>query len=109
MLQVIKTQKKVDAVSAFKLFDTYGYPIELTLEMAQEMHATVDLKGFEKLLENSKDNTRKVCSYHQALTIQSSLLTNLKVDSTFIGYNHDQIKTNINFMFKDEKKVTVSK
>ncbi|WP_342275863.1 alanine--tRNA ligase [Spiroplasma endosymbiont of Nebria brevicollis] len=106
LLQVIKTQKKVDAVSAFKLFDTYGYPIELTLEMAQEMHATVDLKGFEKLLENSKDNTRKVRSYHQALTIQSSLLTNLKVDSTFIGYTHDQTKTNINFMFKDEKKVT---
>lgn len=106
LLQVIKTNKKVDAASAFKLFDTYGYPIELTLEMAQEMASEVDLKGFEKLLEDSKDNTRKVRLHHQALTIQSPLLTNLKVDSTFVGYEDKQTKTNINFIFKNEKAVT---
>lgn len=106
LLLEIKKHKKVDAISAFRLFDTYGYPIELTLEIAQEMHAEVDLKGFEKLLENSKENTRKARINHQALTIQSSLLTNLQVDSTFVGYEYDQTKTNINFMFKDKKQVT---
>ncbi|WP_342257441.1 alanine--tRNA ligase [Spiroplasma endosymbiont of Nomada ruficornis] len=105
LLQVIKDNKKVDATAAFKLFDTYGYPIELTLEIANEENATVDLKGFQKLLDNSKDNTRKVRINHQALTIQSSLLTNLKVPSTFVGYDKEQINTNIVFMFKSEHEV----
>ncbi|BET39025.1 alanine--tRNA ligase [Spiroplasma ixodetis] len=105
LLQVISNNKKVDATAAFKLFDTYGYPIELTLEIANEENATVDLKGFQKLLDNSKDNTRKVRINHQALTIQSSLLTNLKVPSTFVGYDKEQINTNIVFMFKSEHEV----
>ncbi|WP_425383054.1 alanine--tRNA ligase-related protein [Spiroplasma endosymbiont of Melieria omissa] len=105
LLQVISDNKKVDATAAFKLFDTYGYPIELTLEIANEENATVDLKGFQKLLDNSKDNTRKVRINHQALTIQSSLLTNLKVPSTFVGYDKEQINTNIVFMFKSEHEV----
>lgn len=105
LLQVIKENKKVDAAAAFKLFDTYGYPIELTLEITNEENATVDLKGFQKLLNNSKDNTRKVRINHQALTVQSSLLTNLKVASTFIGYEKEQVTTNIVFMFKSEQAV----
>ncbi len=106
LLQVIKDKQKVDAAAAFKLFDTYGYPIELTLEIANEKKATVDWKGFYKLLDNSKDNTRKVRINHQVLTVQSSLLTNLKVPSTFIGYQKEQVTTNIAFMFKEEQAVT---
>lgn len=105
LLAVIKDKQKVDAAAAFKLFDTYGYPIELTLEIAKEEKATVDLKGFYKLLDSSRDNTRKVRINHQALTIQSSLLTNLKVSSTFIGYQKEEVKTNIVFMFKSEQSV----
>lgn len=105
LLQVIKEKQKIDAAAAFKLFDTYGYPIELTLEIANEENAAVDLKGFYKLLDNSKNNTRKVRMNHQALTVQSSLLINLKVSSTFIGYQKEQVKTNIAFMFKSERAV----
>lgn len=109
LLQIIKEHKKIDATTAFKLFDTYGYPIELTLEIANEENATVDLEGFHKLLVNSKDNTRKVRINHQALALQSSLLTNLKIASTFVGYEKDKVNTNIVFMFKAEQIVTVLK
>lgn len=106
LLKVIKENKSVDAAAAFKLFDTYGYPIELTLEIATAENASVDVKGFHKLLTNSKDNTRKARVNHQVLTIQSALLTNLKLTSTFIGYQQTTTTANIIFMFKGEQAVT---
>jgi len=44
---------------AFKLYDTYGFPIDLTLEMAQDAGMTVDEKGFQALMQEQKDRARK--------------------------------------------------
>ena len=44
---------------AFKLYDTYGFPIDLTMEMAAEQGLTVDQAGFQKLMQEQKERARK--------------------------------------------------
>lgn len=57
-----RTGKKVTQIAgakAFKLYDTYGFPIELTEDLAQEHGLTVDKEGFEKAFEDHKALSRK--------------------------------------------------
>ena len=44
--KVTKDSKTIDGITAFHLFDTYGFPIELTIELAQEQGITVDKQGY---------------------------------------------------------------
>ena len=44
---------------AFKLYDTYGFPLDLTELMARERGLTVDVAGFEKLMEQQRERARK--------------------------------------------------
>jgi alanyl-tRNA synthetase len=49
----------VAAEDAFKLYDTYGFPLDLTQLMARERGLTVDLAGFERLMEEQRERARK--------------------------------------------------
>ncbi len=51
--------KVVDAENAFKLYDTYGFPIDLTVDIARENGFEVDVKGFNELLEKRREESRK--------------------------------------------------
>ena len=44
---------------AFKLYDTYGFPLDLTELMARERGLTVDVRGFEKLMDEQRERARK--------------------------------------------------
>ncbi len=46
-----KSGKKIEGIDAFHLYDTYGFPIEMTREMAQEQGMTIDEDGFQKAFE----------------------------------------------------------
>lgn len=106
LLKIIDEEKTISGENAFKLFDTFGYPIELTKEIAQEYQVQVDLKTFEQLLEKHKDNARNARSNVQALAQQSALLTNLNLTSEFVGYEKDLVDdAKIIFLFKDEHEV----
>ncbi|MBY7705144.1 hypothetical protein JIY74_33935 [Vibrio harveyi] len=56
--QIIKTENKVTAKNALLLFESYGFPIEQTLEISQQHNVEVDIKGFEELLEQAKETAR---------------------------------------------------
>ncbi len=53
------TKKIVDAESAFKLYDTYGFPIDLTVDIAKEHGFEVDVNGFNELLDKRREESRK--------------------------------------------------
>lgn len=50
--------KTIDGVTAFKLFDTYGFPIEMTTELAAEKNLTVDKAGFDKCFKEHQEKSR---------------------------------------------------
>ncbi len=66
---------------AFKLHDTYGFPIDLTRVMAEERGLTVDVEGFEKLMEEAKEIARaggKGCGAHRASVMDATTIGQCK-------------------------------
>ncbi len=53
-----KDASQIDALTAFHLYDTYGFPIELTLEMAKEKNMAVDVAGFEAKFKEHQELSR---------------------------------------------------
>ena len=53
------TNTEISGETAFKLYDTYGFPVDLTADVARERGLTIDMKGFEAEMKNQKDRARK--------------------------------------------------
>jgi len=75
--------KEMDGDFAFELFDTFGFPIDLTNLMAAEKGITVDMEGFEKGLQQQKERSRKAAVKNADDWIE--LLPD--VETTFVGYD----------------------
>lgn len=77
-------EKVIDGKFAFELYDTFGFPVDLTRLMATEQGFTVDMKGFEAELAQQKDRSRKDAA------VSASDWVELKEDNVeeFIGYDH---------------------
>jgi alanyl-tRNA synthetase len=79
---------QISGADAFELYDTYGFPLELTQEIAEEHRLTVDLEGFEREMELQKTRSQ---DSHEAidLTTQNALgeiVTGSK-ETSFLGYS----------------------
>ncbi len=79
--------KVIDGVAAFNLYDTFGFPLELTVEMASEEGLTVDEDGFKAAMEEQKQKARDNSAFSQKNT--SSVFDNLSASivSEFTGYD----------------------
>lgn len=78
-----KDSKQIDGSFAFELFDTYGFPVDLTQLMAKEKGWEIDMDGFNKGLEAQKSRSRKAAQKDT----EEWVILNDKIDSTeFVGY-----------------------
>ncbi len=75
--------------NAFKLYDTYGFPLDLTIELLQEKHMTVDQDGFAEAMEEQRkkaQGARKTTNYMGAdVTVYQSIPA--EITSRFVGYD----------------------
>ncbi len=56
--KVIESKKEIDGTTAFHLYDTYGFPIELSMELASEKNIPIDIKGFEEKMNEHQEKSR---------------------------------------------------
>ena len=84
--QKAKNELVIPGAIAFKLYDTYGFPVELTEEYAEEAGMTVDHAGFETSMEAQRNRARNARVDVDSMQVQDGVLANLKQQSTFI-YN----------------------
>lgn len=103
--EIFETSKNkvISGQDAFKLYDTFGYPIELTEECANERGFIVDNEGFAKYMEIQKEQARRSRKVDQSMNIQNELLLNYKSPSNFIGYEKLGSKTFIQDIIKNDK------
>ncbi|QLE66853.1 Alanyl-tRNA synthetase [Furfurilactobacillus rossiae] len=80
-----KTQ--LDGAEAFKLFDTYGFPVELTTEYAGDEGLGVDQEGFKSEMEKQRARARNARSSAKSMGVQRALLTDIKSVSKYVGYS----------------------
>jgi len=91
---------RIPGDEAFKLYDTYGFPIDLTQIICSERGATVDLDGFEEALDAQRKRSRDARAEGKGAGLAVELgLPNANVGlggkSQFVGYANDRIETTI--------------
>ncbi|MBE1554625.1 alanine--tRNA ligase [Sporosarcina limicola] len=80
----------VPGADAFRLYDTYGFPFELTEEFAEEANVTVDRAGFDEEMDNQRKRARAARQNVDSMHIQSGVLGEIHDASEFIGYEELQ-------------------
>ncbi len=80
-------QKQISGVDAFTLYDTYGFPVELTEEIAAEQSLTVDLDGFKAAMTEQQERAQSAAKSID-VTVQSAVAQVAKTltATTFVGY-----------------------
>lgn len=93
-------QKVLDGSEAFKLYDTFGFPLDLTKEILEEKNFEVDEVKFEDEMENQRNlarNARKTDNNHR----HDNIITDHLEKTEFVGYDNFDIKANILAIFED--------
>ena len=92
-------KKVISGADAFLLYDTYGFPVELTIEYAEEKGLTVDEEGFKKHLNLQKERARNARKDDQSMGGQNEAFLNFKEESRFSGYNTTNQKSKVIAVF----------
>lgn len=90
-----KSDKVISGADAFTLYDTYGFPLELTMEYAEELGYTVDVEGFKSYLQEQKERARNARKDENSMGGQNEEFLNFKDESKFSGYNATNHKAKI--------------
>ncbi|MDO8953271.1 MAG: alanine--tRNA ligase [Gammaproteobacteria bacterium] len=95
------TGNKISGETAFKLYDTYGFPVDLTADIARERGLTVDMPGFETCMEQQRQRARASSTFN--LDYNEAL--KLDCETHFVGYDHLAETSDVVTIIKEGKEV----
>lgn len=104
----LANREQIPGEDAFRLYDTFGFPIELTEEYAAEAGMTVDHEGFEAAMEQQRERARSSRQDVDSMQVQSEVLTNLTQESNFVGYETLESETTIVAIVANGQEVQVA-
>ncbi|PZV30903.1 alanine--tRNA ligase [Escherichia coli] len=87
----------LDGETAFRLYDTYGFPVDLTADVCRERNIKVDEAGFEAAMEEQRRRARVGADYNAMIRVDSA--------SEFKGYDHLELNGKVTALFVDGKAV----
>ncbi|MEH7146709.1 MULTISPECIES: alanine--tRNA ligase [Priestia] len=95
---VIKKEKAqnsdtVQGEDVFRLYDTYGFPVELTEEYAEDENMKIDHAGFEREMEAQRERARAARQDSSSMQVQGGVLGEVTVASEFVGYDRNEVET----------------
>ncbi len=79
----------IPGVDAFRLYDTYGFPLDLTQDIARERDLTVDIAGFDAAMEQQRETARAAGKFGGGVTLPAELVATLS-PTQFLGYDRLQ-------------------
>lgn len=86
--KALKEDEVISGKDAFKLYDTFGFPVEMTVEYAEEDGLAVDLDGFKEEMERQRERARAARKSSESMNVQSETYQKLDRESIFTGYTH---------------------
>ncbi|MCE9883303.1 alanine--tRNA ligase [Obesumbacterium proteus] len=97
------TGDTLDGDTAFRLYDTYGFPLDLTADVCRERNLKVDEIGFERAMEEQRRRARESSGFG------ADYNSMIRVDgaSKFSGYDHNQQRSSVTALFRDGQAVDV--
>ncbi|OIU70667.1 alanine--tRNA ligase [Rossellomorea aquimaris] len=89
---IVEREKKagsdtIPGEDVFRLYDTYGFPVELTEEYAEEEGLSVDHAGFEREMEGQRERARAARQDVGSMQVQGGILSDITAESKFVGYD----------------------
>jgi alanyl-tRNA synthetase len=93
--------KEIPGETVFLLYDTYGFPIDLTADIARERHLTIDIAGFEREMEAQRTRARSTSQFSGGLSKQ----TTIDSETKFCGYEQIQNSSKISHILLDDNHV----
>lgn len=103
--KALETNKELAGVDVFKLYDTFGFPVELTEELAEEHGLTVDHAGFEQSMEEQRTRARESRQKTQSMQVQNETLARITTPSEFVGYTQLNAVTELEALIVDGEQV----
>ncbi|HZV38887.1 MAG TPA: alanine--tRNA ligase, partial [Pseudoxanthomonas sp.] len=82
-----KSKGTIPGADAFRLYDTYGFPVDLTADIARERGLSVDMAGFEAAMEHQRETARAAGKFASGTSLPADLVAQLK-PTEFLGYEH---------------------
>ncbi|HEY1140329.1 MAG TPA: alanine--tRNA ligase [Lysobacter sp.] len=80
-----RSNTTIPGVDAFRLYDTYGFPVDLTADIARERGLSVDMEGFETAMEQQRETARAAGKFGNTTTMPAELAAQL-APTQFLGY-----------------------
>lgn len=99
--ELIKKGENISGKDAFTLYDTYGFPLELTKEYASDFNLTVDEEGFKAEMALQKERARSSRKDVESMNSQNEEYMQYKAESKFIGYDKLETKTKVIKVFAE--------
>jgi alanyl-tRNA synthetase len=103
--EVKDTTQVISGKDAFKLYDTYGFPFELTKEYAESDGLSVDDDGFKEEMRLQRERARNSRKRSESMQVQSETLSNFTEDSVFTGYHSTKETGRLLIIVKDNERV----
>lgn len=92
----------IGGADAFKLYDTYGFPFDLTEDFAAEQGLGVDREGFEAAMEEQRERARAARHESGSMKVQGGVLADFTTKTEFVGYNELEVNTTIVAIIADD-------
>lgn len=93
--------KEIPGEIAFKLYDTYGFPLDLTADIAREQGLSIDMQSFNQSMQQQRELSQSASQF----AIDYSVSAQLAESSKFHGYKQESLHSKITVLLCDNKKV----
>ncbi|MGA9289978.1 MAG: alanine--tRNA ligase [Anaerobacillus sp.] len=97
------SNKVISGSDVFRLYDTYGFPVELTEEYAEEEGMEIDRTGFEQEMGMQRKRARDARQDVGSMQVQGGALGDISVASDFVGYEERSVDTEVVAIVKDKE------
>lgn len=87
--------------TVFRLYDTYGFPVDLTADVAREQGLTLDMEGFERAMEGQRQQARSASQFNAV----EKLSIELSEGTRFVGHDHLQHVAQVRAIYQDGQSV----
>jgi alanyl-tRNA synthetase len=98
---IAKIKDEISGEVLFKLYDTYGFPVDLTADLARERGLKIDMKGFNACMEEQKQRARSASQFK----VDYSKYVGLDGESDFEGYEGLDCKSKVIYLFDEKSQI----
>jgi alanyl-tRNA synthetase len=93
----------IDGADVFRLYDTYGFPVDLTEEYVQEKGLDIDRTGFDREMEGQRERARSARQESGSMQVQDEVLGQITIESSFVGYDRLSTEAKVEVLISDKE------